>query len=68
MQDTYTKQILTYLEKGKSITKLEALQMFGCWNSGDCIFKLRNKGYNIITTMIKANGKTFASYKLKDQK
>ena len=63
-RQTQKKQILDYLKTGKSITKLEALKMFGCWNSGDCIFNLRKEGYNIKTTMITNGKKRFASYKL----
>lgn len=64
LHETQKKQILDYLKTGKSITKLEALKMFGCWNSGDCIFNLRKEGYNIETTMITNGKKRFASYKL----
>lgn len=64
LHETQKKQILDYLKTGKSITKLEALKMFGCWNSGDCIFNLRKEGYNIETTMITNGEKRFASYKL----
>ena len=64
LHETQKKQILDYLKTGKSITKLEALKMFGCWNSGDCIFNLRKEGYNIKTTMITNGKKRFASYKL----
>ena len=45
------ENVLNYLLTGKSITKLEALQKFGCWNSGDIIFQLRNEGHKIKTTM-----------------
>ena len=64
LHETQKKQILDYLKTGKSITKLEALKMFGCWNSGDCIFNLRKEGYTIETTMITNGKKRFASYKL----
>ena len=64
LHETQKARILEYLKTGKSITKLEALRMFGCWNGGDVIFKLRRDGYNIETTMINYGKKCFASYKL----
>ena len=70
LHETQKKQILDYLKTGKSITKLEALKMFGCWNSGDIIFKLRNEfkrnneKLSIKTDMITNGKKRFASYKL----
>ena len=70
LHETQKKQILDYLKTGKSITKLEALKMFGCWNSGDVIYKLRNEfkrnneKFSIEMTMITNGKKRFASYKL----
>lgn len=63
LHETQKQRILEYLKTGKSITKLEALKMFGCWNSGDIIFKLRRE-HTIETTMITNGKKRFASYKL----
>ena len=65
LRKTQKKRILEYLKTGKPITKLEALNMFGVWNSGDCIFDLRREGYLIETTMITNGKKRYASYKLK---
>ena len=64
LHETQKKKILEYLKTGKSITKLEALKMFGCWNSGDAILHLRRAGHKIETTMITNGKKRFASYKL----
>ena len=70
LHETQKKQISDYLKTGKSITKLEALKMFGCWNSGDVIYKLRNEfkrnneKFSIEMTMITNGKKRFASYKL----
>ena len=64
LRETQKKQILDYLKTGKSITKLEALKMFGCWNSGDAILHLRRAGHKIEMTMITNGKKRFASYKL----
>jgi hypothetical protein len=61
-----TKKLEKHLLEGKSITKLEALLKFGVWNTGDVIFKMRKRGINIETKMIKQKDKTFARYKLKN--
>lgn len=60
-----TKNLENYLLSGKPITKLEALTKFGVWNTGDVIFKMRRRGIDIETKMIKRGNNTFAQYKLK---
>lgn len=62
--ETHIENIKAYLLSGKAITKQEALFMFGCWNTGDVIHKLRREGHSIETEMILEKGKTFAQYKL----
>ena len=64
--DTQKQQILDFLLSGKSLTKLQSLMLFGIWNTGDVIYKLRNEGYIIDTEMVSENGKTFAKYQLKN--
>lgn len=56
--------ILKHLLTGKSISRLEALQLFGCLHIGARILDLRNEGYGIETGMVKNqhNGKRFARY------
>jgi len=39
--------VKNYLESGKTLTSMEAFQMFGCTRLSDKIFRLRNKGYVI---------------------
>lgn len=56
--------LLNHLKKAP-ITKLEALKLYGIWNSGDTIFNLRNAGHDIITTMKKDGKKRYAVYSLK---
>ena len=64
---TQETQLLKHFQSGRSITKLEALNLYGIWNSGDTVFKLRNKGHNIKTTMIDTpTGKRIAKYYLTD--
>jgi len=58
--------LLKHFQSGKSITKLEALKLYGIWNSGDTVYKLRRKGHNIKTTMIDNGKKRYAKYYLTD--
>ena len=61
---TQSQTLLKHL-RHTTITKLQALRMYGIWNVGDCILKLRRKGNNIITTMIaRDDGHPYASYRL----
>ena len=57
-------QILNYLEKGKKLTPLAALNKFGCYRLSARILDLRQRGHNIITENISKNGKTFAQYSM----
>ena len=61
---TQNQQIKSYLEKGKSITPIQALEKFGCFRLAARISDLRNYGLNIATKIVTKDGKTFASYKL----
>ena len=61
---TQNQQIKSYLEKGKSITPIQALNKFGCFRLAARISDLRNDGLNIVTKIVTKDGKTFASYKL----
>lgn len=47
---TQTSDILKYLQTHKrGITSLEAIEKFGATRLSDIIFRLRKKGYNIVT-------------------
>jgi hypothetical protein len=59
------KMIREYLMSGKSITPIDALQLFGCFRLATRVFELKEEGMPIVTTMIESNGKRFASYSLK---
>lgn len=66
-KSTQASEILKYLQTGASITPLEALQKFGCFRLGARIWDLRHQGHDIVKTMTTKNGKTFASYRLKEE-
>lgn len=68
--ESQNKQIKAWLESGKSITPLDALNLFGSFRLGAKILYLKNDyGMNIKTEMVEENGKRFARYSLvKDNK
>ena len=59
-----TKEILTILESGRTITALDALRECGCMRLAARILDIRGMGYDVLTTTIATNGKRFAGYKL----
>lgn len=46
---TKKDKVLEHLNKYKSITSLEAIDKYGATRLSSIIFKLRKKGYNIVT-------------------
>ena len=63
--ESQNKQIKAWLESGKSLSPLDALNLFGCFRLGARVFDLKNDyGMNIKTEMVKENGKRFARYSL----
>lgn len=60
------KQIADYLNKGKKLTPIDALNKFGCFRLAARISDLRNEGMNIVTNTIKLkNKKQIAQYSIK---
>ena len=61
---TQKERILNHLERGKSLTQLQALDKFGCMRLASVVNKLKNEGYDIETTMVhnKKTDKNYASY------
>lgn len=62
--NSQNKQILNHLESGKSITPMDALNLFGCFRLGARIHDLKSEGYDIKTEIKVVNGKRFAEYSL----
>lgn len=59
------QEIKEHLESGRSITPIEALNLYGCFRLSGRIYELREQGMNISKVMAEAsNGKKFAKYKL----
>ena len=62
---TQKAHVKDYLESGKSITPIEALEMFGSFRLGSIIFKLRGEGMAIRTDYVTNRYNTkFAKYSL----
>lgn len=57
------QDILNYLKQGNTLTKLEALRLFGCMNLGGRILELRTR-HSIETQMINVGEKRVAEYRL----
>lgn len=49
--ESQTSKILAYLLEGKSITPIDALNKFGCMRLSARIKDLRDKGFDIATSM-----------------
>ena len=63
--ESQNKQIKAWLESGKSLTPLEAINLFNSLRLGARVFNLKNDyGMNIKTEMVEENGKRFARYSL----
>jgi len=59
------RKILGHLEKGKSITPNEAMLVYHISRLSDCIFKIRNAGYNVECEMRRDEvGGKYARYTL----
>lgn len=62
---TQKEKIKEWLESGRSITPIEALEMFGSFRLGAIIFTLREEGMPIKTEFVTNRYKTkFAKYTL----
>ena len=66
-QMTQERTVLNILQDGRSITAYEAVKL-GIYRLSDIIYRLRNKGYNVKSTVAARNKKNFVSYSLVDDK
>lgn len=59
------KTILRHLERGKTITPMESLIVYGIYRLSDCIYKIRNAGHDVLTVDRQdERGKKYGEYKL----
>lgn len=63
------EQVLTHLQTHGSITPKDAYIQYGYYRLSDGIWKLRNRGHNIVTLdETNDKGETYARYVLLDSK
>lgn len=62
--DSQNALIKGWLLNGKSITPIEALNMFGCFRLSARIANLRDEGLPVVTDMVTINDKRVARYYL----
>ena len=56
--------ILAHLKKGKKISQLQALRMFGCMRLAAVVFRLREQGHSIRTDWRNQGETRYAVYRL----
>lgn len=71
IRTTKTKQVLDHLKSGKTITSIQAIDLYGATRLSAIIFKLRDRGYDIKTTLVQTldrneNTVRFAVYRLSE--
>ncbi len=59
---TQKENIKQHLLKGKPITQLQALDLYGCMRLAPVIHKLRNEDMSIKTVDVPHNGSSYAKY------
>ena len=57
-------QVLAHLKEGKTITPLEALNLYGSMRLSAIIYDLKKEGVGIAVRTVSKNGKSFAEYRL----
>ena len=55
-------KVLAHLVRGKSITPIEALELYGSFRLGALIFNLRADGHKIDTEIAKGSGHAIYTY------
>lgn len=61
---TQNEQILRHLKRGRKITPLQALNLYGCFRLSGRILELKQQGHPIKSEMVKVNKKYVAQYSL----
>lgn len=61
--DSQVRQIKAHLDRGLTITPMEALQHYGCFRLAARIKDLRDDGFPVKTVIVESDtGKRFAKY------
>ena len=61
---TKKKKILTHLQSGRTITSMEAIDLYKCTRLAAIIYSLKDEGYNIESKNVKGTNTNYARYKL----
>lgn len=61
---TQKEMVMSHLRGGKSISQIEALNLYGCMRLSAVIKVLRKMGHEIETLRIPHKGSSYARYKL----
>lgn len=64
MKASQNSRILKFLMTGKTLTPIQALNLFDCFRLSARISNLKDDGFPIVTDLITKGKKTFASYSL----
>ena len=66
--ETQNQMILSHLKTGKSITPIEALNLYGCFRLSGRIYDLKKDGWDIDCRIMTKGKKRWGSYFLKNFK
>ena len=61
---TKKKKILTHLQSCRTITSMEAIDLYKCTRLAAIIYSLKDEGYNIESKNVKGTNTNYARYKL----
>mgnify|MGYP003658599951 CR=1 FL=1 len=65
MKSSQKERILDYMKRGRSLTPIDALNIFGCFRLSAVIFDLKKEGHPIQMELVKnQNNKNYAKYTL----
>jgi len=61
-----TQSVLMHLRKKRTITSWQAIQLFKATRLADIIYRLRNRGEQIVSETVENENAKFARYRLKN--
>lgn len=61
---TKKQKVLSHLKSGKTITSMQAIDLFRCTRLAAVIYSLKEEGYDIVSKSIKGTNTNYAKYKL----
>jgi hypothetical protein len=63
-KQSQSQKILNYLQTGKTLSPLQALQLFNCMRLASRINDLRKDGHEVTTDIVYQDDKRWANYRL----